>query len=40
MRGSWGSEDLTGEAVLELDDLTLDDHLLRAGRRSVCVGRS
>ncbi len=33
-------EDLAGEAVLEFDHLTLDDHFLCARRRSVRVGRS
>lgn len=35
MGGAWRSEDLAGEAVLELDRLAVDDHLLRPGRRPV-----
>lgn len=29
--GTWRSEDLAGEAVLQLDCLAVDDHLLRPG---------
>lgn len=29
--GTWRSEDLAGEAVLQLDCLPVDDHLLRPG---------
>lgn len=33
--GTWRSEDLAGEAVLQLDGLAVDDHLLRPGRGPV-----
>lgn len=33
--GTWRSEDLAGEAVLQLDRLAVDDHLLRPGWRPV-----
>lgn len=33
--GTWRSEDLAGEAVLQLDRLAVDDHLLGPGRGSV-----
>ena len=35
VRGTRLSEDLTGEAVLELDRLPIDDHLSRPGGRPV-----
>lgn len=35
MRGTWRSEDLAGEAVLQLDGLAVDDHLLGPGGRPV-----
>lgn len=35
MGGTWWSEDLAGEAVLQLDCLAVDDHLLRPGGRPV-----
>lgn len=33
--GTWRSEDLAGEAILQLDCLAIDDHLLGPGRRPV-----
>lgn len=33
--GTWRSEDLAGEAILQLDRLAIDDHLLGPGRRPV-----
>lgn len=35
MGGTWRSEDLAGEAVLQLDRLAVDDHLLCPGGRPV-----
>lgn len=35
MGGTWRSEDLAGEAILQLDCLTVNDHLLGPGRRPV-----
>lgn len=36
VRGARRPEDLAGEAVLQLNRLALDEHLLGAGRRPVC----
>lgn len=38
MRRSGRPEDLTGEAVLEFDRLTIDDHLSGPGGRPVASG--
>ncbi len=35
MGGTWWSEDLAGEAILQLDCLAIDDHLLGPGRGPV-----
>lgn len=35
MGGTWRSEDLAGEAILQLYRLAIDDHLLGPGRRPV-----
>lgn len=35
MGGTWRSEDLAGEAILQLDCLAVDDHFLGPGRRPV-----
>lgn len=35
MGGTWWSEDLAGEAILQLDCLAIDDYLLGPGRRPV-----
>lgn len=36
--GTWRPEDLAGEAVLQLDCLAVDEHLLGPGRRPVAGG--
>lgn len=36
VRGTWRPEYLAGEAILQLDRLPLDEHLLGAWRRAVC----